>query len=100
MAYADFSHVQLTTQWSITIKNVNMKGAIFSDDLLLNEARNNVILPNGTWSILNENLIRNGDAETVNFILVKTNIFFDNFLLFIVFSAQIQRSMVGVVVIC
>lgn len=64
MAYADFSHVQLVSRSDLMIKNVNMKGAIFSDDLVLDQARINVILPNGTWNILDENIIRNGDAET------------------------------------
>jgi uncharacterized protein YjbI with pentapeptide repeats len=64
----DFFKSRRLSVFSMDIVNSNMIGAIFSSDLntairLGNIYMNNVILPNGTWSMNQSNLIFNGNAE-------------------------------------
>jgi hypothetical protein len=65
MTYADFTNAKYISEWPLLIRNVNMTGAIISDDLLINQTLINVLLPNGTWHILDENLIVDGNAAIV-----------------------------------
>jgi uncharacterized protein YjbI with pentapeptide repeats len=68
LAHVDFGNSVNRNPFSMNIMNANMTGVQWSNTMIARmiDGRiklTNVILSNGTWSILQTNLILNGDAE-------------------------------------